>query len=106
MAIEWHLNVLMATRRINNKELAKKTGMHPVTISKLKNSLEMPDRLEKNTLEKLCSSLLCQPGDLMRWEPEEEGLKSHKDIDAPVVSDKNSKLDKQTRTSSKNEIKK
>ena len=81
MTIEWHLNVLMATRRINNKELAQKTGMHPVTISKLKNSLEMPDRLEKSTLEKLCSSLVCQPGDLMKWEPEEKTLKVPKNID-------------------------
>ncbi|NEP14216.1 MAG: helix-turn-helix transcriptional regulator [Symploca sp. SIO2C1] len=60
----------MAERYLKNKDLTEATGMHPVTISKLKNSQEMPERLERSTLEKLCAALNCQPGDLMLWEPD------------------------------------
>lgn len=68
MTIKWRLNILMAERHMKNKDLIAATGMHPVTISKLKNCREMPERLESATLEKLCAALNCQPGDLMRWE--------------------------------------
>ncbi|MEG3437919.1 helix-turn-helix transcriptional regulator [Pannus brasiliensis CCIBt3594] len=70
MAIKWRLNVLMAERYLKNKDLIEATGLHPVTVSKLKNSQEMPERLERSTIEKLCTALNCQPGDLMLWEPE------------------------------------
>lgn len=77
MTIKWRLNVLMAERRLKNKDLTEVTGMHPVTISKLKNSQEVPERLERSTLEKLCAALKCQPGDLMLWEPEQESPEIH-----------------------------
>ncbi|NER99022.1 MAG: helix-turn-helix transcriptional regulator [Symploca sp. SIO1B1] len=60
----------MAERYLNNKDLMEATGIHLVTISKLKNSQEMPERLERATLDKLCTALKCQPGDLMSWEPD------------------------------------
>jgi putative transcriptional regulator len=72
MTIKWRLNVMMAERYLKNKDLIEATGLHPVTISKLKNSQEMPERLERSTIEKLCSALQCQPGDLMLWEPDPE----------------------------------
>jgi putative transcriptional regulator len=77
MTIKWRLNVLMAERRLKNKDLTEVTGMHPVTISKLKNSQEVPERLERSTLEKLCTALKCQPGDLMSWEPDQEAPEIH-----------------------------
>jgi len=77
MTIKWRLNVLMAERRLKNKDLTEVTGMHPVTISKLKNSQEVPERLERATLEKLCAALKCQPGDLMSWEPDPEAPEIH-----------------------------
>ncbi len=52
------------------RELAEATGMHPGTISKLKNNLS--DRLEMQTLLKLCKALDCQPGDLLRYIPDAE----------------------------------
>jgi putative transcriptional regulator len=70
MSIKWRLAVLMADREINYKELAKITGMHPTTVSKHKNSRVMPSRLESETLEKYCTALKCQPGDLLVWMPE------------------------------------
>ena len=67
MSIKWRLAVVMADREIDYKQLAELTGMHPGTISKLKNNL--PDRLEMTTLEKLCQALKCQPGELLRHIP-------------------------------------
>uniref|UniRef100_A0A832H0I0 XRE family transcriptional regulator n=1 Tax=Oscillatoriales cyanobacterium SpSt-402 TaxID=2282168 RepID=A0A832H0I0_9CYAN len=63
MPLKWRLAVLMADRELNYKQLAEKMGMHPNTVSKLKNNL--PDRIETNTLMRLCKALECQPGDLL-----------------------------------------
>ncbi|WP_242056669.1 MULTISPECIES: helix-turn-helix transcriptional regulator [unclassified Nostoc] len=71
MPIKWRLAVLMADREIDYKQLAEITGMHPVTISKHKNIRVMPDRLERETLEKYCKALNCQPGDLLMYVPDE-----------------------------------
>lgn len=71
MPIKWRLAVLMADREIDYKELAEMTGMHPVTISKHKNIRVMPERLERETLEKYCKALNCQPGDLLTYVPDE-----------------------------------
>ncbi|WP_224311896.1 helix-turn-helix domain-containing protein [Trichormus variabilis] len=70
MSIKWRLAVLMADREVDYKDLAKMTGMHPVTVSKHKNSKIMPSRLESETLEKYCEALKCQPGELLVWMPE------------------------------------
>lgn len=70
MPMKWRLPVLMADREVDYKELARVTGMHPGTVSKLKNNL--PDRLELATLMKLCKALKCQPGDLLVYIPGEE----------------------------------
>lgn len=71
MPIKWRLAVLMEDREMDYKEVAQKAGLHPVTISKLKNTREMPPRLDRGTLEKLCKVLECQPGDLLRYQPGE-----------------------------------
>ena len=69
MTIRWKLNQLMFERGIKNAELVRLTGFHANTISKLKNLREMPDRLEKTTLNELCRALACQPSDLMEYAP-------------------------------------
>lgn len=74
MPIKWRLAVLMADREMDYRELAKATGMHPVTVSKHKNMRTMPSRLEDSTLEKYCKALNCQPGDLLVYVPGEENL--------------------------------
>lgn len=63
--IEWHLADLMKASGLRNKDLAYKTELHHVTISKLKHS-KMPERIESSTLEKLCIALECNPGDLIQ----------------------------------------
>ena len=67
MTVRWKLNQFMFERGIKNADLVELTGFHPNTISKLKNLREMPDRLEKETLNALCRALQCQPGDLMTY---------------------------------------
>lgn len=72
MTIRWKLHHIMFDRNIKNGELAKATGFHVNTISKLKNLREMPDRLEKKTLDGLCRALGCKVSDLMEYEELEE----------------------------------
>lgn len=71
MTIKWRLAVVMADRELNYKQLAERAGLHPVTVNKLKNSFVAPPRLDSATLNKLCSALDCQPGDLLRFESDE-----------------------------------
>ena len=72
MPIEWRLAVVMAERRVNNKELSKLTGLHHVTISRHRRLVEMPDRLDRKTLSSYCRALKCQPGDLLVYSPARE----------------------------------
>ena len=71
MAIKWKLNQIMFEQGVKNKDLKRLTGLHPNTISKLKNSRNMPNRLEHKTLDLLCRALNVTPGDLMVFEPDE-----------------------------------
>jgi putative transcriptional regulator len=68
VTIKWKLNQIMFERKIKNKDLVAATGLHINTISKLKNCRTMPDRLDRNTLEKLCKALKIQPGELLIYE--------------------------------------
>ncbi len=72
MPIKWRLAAVMADRELDYKQVAERAGLHPVTVNKLKNSYEMPPRLDRETLEKLCKVLSCQPGDLLRYVPDAE----------------------------------
>lgn len=73
MPIKWRLAAVMADREMDYKDVAAATGMHPGTVSKLKNNL--PARLDIETLLKLCEALNCQPGDLLRYMPESKADK-------------------------------
>lgn len=72
MVIKWRLAAVMADREMDYRQVAKAAGLHPVTVNKLKNSYEMPPRLDRTTLDKLCRVLSCQPMDLLRYVPPEE----------------------------------
>lgn len=71
MPMKWRLAAVMADREIGYKELADAAGLHRVTVNRLKNTYEMPPRLDRETLEKLCRVLKCQPADLLRYIPDE-----------------------------------
>lgn len=72
VTIKWKLNQVMFEKGVKNRDLVEMTGLHQNTISKLKNSREMPDRLERNTLDKLCKALDVHPGDLLTYETDTE----------------------------------
>ena len=72
MPIKWRLAVLMADRELDYKQLAQLTGFHEKTVSKHKNMRVMPGRLEDTTLLKYCQALNCQPGDLLKYIPDED----------------------------------
>ncbi|NJO39869.1 MAG: helix-turn-helix transcriptional regulator [Cyanobacteria bacterium CRU_2_1] len=65
--IRWRLAIVMAERDIRNKDLARLTGLHPTSISRLKNEKRFP-KIDESTLSALCKALKCQPGDLMVYE--------------------------------------
>ncbi|WP_243147245.1 helix-turn-helix domain-containing protein [Scytonema sp. UIC 10036] len=80
MPIKWRLAVLMADREVDYRELAQMTGMHHVTVSKHKNLRVMPERLERETLEKYCKALNCQPGDLLVYLPEPKDTQQEAEV--------------------------
>ena len=52
-------------------ELSDRVGITPANLAVLKNGRAKAVRFA--TLAALCEVLRCQPGDLLRWEPEEAG---------------------------------
>lgn len=70
MPIVVRLDLMLAQRKMRSRELAARIGISEVNLSLLKTGRVKGIRFE--TLEKLCSVLECQPGDLLAHEPEEE----------------------------------
>ena len=69
MAIVVDIDVLLAKRRMSVGSLADQIGITPANLAVLKNGRAKAVRF--TTLEALCEALDCQPGDLLRWEPDE-----------------------------------
>ncbi len=70
MKITVDLDVMMARRKITSGELARLVGITPANLSILKTGKARAIRF--STLAELCSALECQPGDILRFEKEEE----------------------------------
>lgn len=68
MAIVVDLDVMLARRKVRSKELAAAIGITEQQVSLLKSGKVKGVRFE--TLEKICAFLDCQPGDLIRYEPD------------------------------------
>ena len=60
---------MLAKRKMRSKELAKKIGITPANLSVLKTGKAKGIRFE--TLEAICKTLACQPGDIMEYKEEE-----------------------------------
>lgn len=69
--IRWRLRVLMAEHNMSNKQLSEMTGLHRVTISKLKQTDELK-QITGETLNLLCQALKCTPNDLIEFTPDNE----------------------------------
>lgn len=69
MSIVVDIDVMLARRKMAVGELAQRVGITPANLAVLKNGRAKAVRF--STLAALCDALQCQPGDLLRWEPEE-----------------------------------
>jgi putative transcriptional regulator len=68
MPIAVDIDVLLAKRKMSVGELADRVGITPANLAVLKNGRAKAVRF--STLAALCEVFDCQPGDLLRWEPE------------------------------------
>ena len=68
MAIVVDIDVMLARRKMAVGTLAERVGVTPANLAVLKNWRAKAVRF--TTLEALCVALECQPGDLLRWEPD------------------------------------
>ena len=69
MAIVVDIDVMLARRKMAVGTLAERIGITPANLAVLKNGRAKAVRFA--TLAALCEVLECQPGDLLRWEPED-----------------------------------
>ena len=69
MAIAVKLDDLLHDRRMTLTELADQIGMALANLSILKTGKARAIRF--STLDAICKTLACQPGDILRFEPEQ-----------------------------------
>ncbi|OAV60552.1 helix-turn-helix domain-containing protein [Enteractinococcus helveticum] len=69
MAIIVDIDVMLARRKMAVGTLAELVGITPANLSVLKNGRAKAIRF--TTLEAICKALDCQPGDILRWEPDD-----------------------------------
>ncbi len=69
MPIVVDIDVMLARRKMPVGQLAEAIGITPANLAVLKNGRARAVRF--STLAALCEVLRCQPGDLLRWEPED-----------------------------------
>ena len=68
MAIIVNLDVMLAKRKMQSKELVKILGITPANLSILKTGKAKAIRF--TTLEAICEALECQPGDILEYRNE------------------------------------
>lgn len=68
MPIIVDIDVMLARRKMSVGTLAQRIGITPANLAVLKNGRAKAVRF--TTLAALCEVLECQPGDLLRWEPD------------------------------------
>lgn len=69
MPIVVDLDVMLARRKVRLGDLAERVGITAPNLSKLKTGRARAVRF--TTLDAICRELDCQPGDVLRYEPEE-----------------------------------
>ena len=72
MAIIVNLDVMMAKRKMSVTELAHEVDITMANLSILKNNKAKAVRF--NTLDAICKALKCQPGDILEFVDDEEGV--------------------------------
>jgi putative transcriptional regulator len=82
MPIVVEIDVMLARRKMAVGTLADRIGITPANLAALKNGRARGVRF--TTLSALCEVLECQPGDLLRWKPDEPDAERAA-VDAPPV---------------------
>jgi putative transcriptional regulator len=70
MAIVVDLDVMLARRKMSVAQFAEAVGITPANVAVLKNGRAKAVRF--TTLDAICCVLECQPGDVLRWVPDEQ----------------------------------
>ncbi|MFT3908036.1 MAG: helix-turn-helix transcriptional regulator [Ferruginibacter sp.] len=65
MPIVVNIDVMLAKRKMQSKDLAEKLGITPANLSILKTGKAKGIRFD--TLEAICKILNCQPGDVLEY---------------------------------------
>ena len=73
MAIILRLDRVMADRKISLKDLAEQVGIANINLSKIKTGKVSAIRF--STLNAICEALDCQPGDILEYVKNDNGLK-------------------------------
>ncbi|HAE65823.1 MULTISPECIES: helix-turn-helix domain-containing protein [Sphingobacterium] len=68
MAIVVNIDVMLAKRKMQSKELAEQIGITQGNLSVLKTGKAKGIRFE--TLQAICTVLECQPGDILEFVPD------------------------------------
>ena len=68
--IVFNIDVMLAKRKMSVTELADRVGITVANMSVLK--CGKAKAIKVSTLEKLCSALGCQPGDLLEYRPNDK----------------------------------
>lgn len=63
-----NIDVMLAKRKMSVTELSQRVGITMANISILKNGKARAIKVE--TLDRICRTLECQPGDLLEWREE------------------------------------
>lgn len=69
MGIMINLDVMLAKRKMSVTELSEKVGITMANLSILKNGKAKAIRF--STLEAICKTLDCQPGDILEYKDDE-----------------------------------
>lgn len=70
MAIVVNLDVMLAKRKMQSKELAEQIGLTVANLSILKTGKAKAIRF--STLEAICKALDCQPSDILEYVPDND----------------------------------
>lgn len=67
-----NIDVMLAKRKMSVTELSEKVGITMANISILKNGKAKAIKIE--TLDKICKALDCQPGDILEFKEDPDGV--------------------------------
>ncbi|NIY78972.1 helix-turn-helix transcriptional regulator [Celeribacter sp. HF31] len=71
MAIEITLDMMLVKRKLSSREVAQAIGLSETNLSLFKSGKVKGVRFQ--SLDALCKVLDCQPGDILRYVPDDEG---------------------------------